>query len=72
MNHLEMWDLERAWEMGDASWNRYVTAIERIIGRPLDGDEGDGLSLDGAYKAMREGLDPQTYVGVTRSIRPTG
>lgn len=69
MNHLDMWDLEKAWEAGDASWDRYVTAIEKIIGRKLDGDEGDGLSLDGAYKAMREGLDPRTYVGVTRKSR---
>lgn len=66
MNHLDVWELEKAWEAGDASWDRFVTAIEKIIGRPLDGDEGDGLSLDGAYKAMREGLNPQTYVEITR------
>lgn len=69
MNHLEVWDLEKAWEAGDASWERYVAEIKKIIGRDLDGDEGDGLSLDGAYRAMREGLKPQTYVGVTRKSR---
>lgn len=71
MNHLEVWELERQSEDGDAKWLRYVTEIEAIIGRhgELDGDEGDGFSLDGAHDAWRAGVSPAAYVKGVRDAR---
>lgn len=62
MDHLEIWELEQQWDAGDEAWLSFVTRVEEIIGRELDGDEGDGLSLDGAYNSFRDGVSPNEYV----------
>lgn len=47
---------------GERAWLRWIEKAERILGRDIDGDEGDGFSLDSAYNAESNGLTPEQYV----------
>lgn len=62
MNHLDVWEFEQSWERGDRAWMRFINKVEKLLGRELDGDEGDGLSLDGAHDAFRAGTTPEAYI----------
>ena len=62
MNHLEVWEFEKAWDSGDAKWLKWIAECERQYGRDIDGDEGDKVCLDGAYRAFKEGMLPESYL----------
>jgi hypothetical protein len=76
-DHLETWEMEQAWERGDAAWAFFVAECERLLGLPeggLDGDEASGrdcFSLDSAHDAFRAGSTPQAYVAA-RAVSPRG
>ena len=64
MNHLEVWELERASEDGSKSeraWLRWVDAVEVILGHDLDGNQSlkhgpdDGFCIDYALEAFERG-----------------
>lgn len=52
---------------GERAWLRWVSKVEGLLGRHLDGDEGDGFSLDSAYEANENGLTPDQYVAEVRA-----
>jgi hypothetical protein len=61
MNHLEVWELEQE-TPHDRKWMKWIAECERLYGRDIDGDEGDKVCLDGAYRAFREGMNPASYL----------
>jgi hypothetical protein len=69
-HHLDIWELERAWEAGDRAWERFLGECERLLGLEvgsLDGNEAeDGWSLDSAHDAFKAGLTPAEYVAARR------
>jgi len=46
----------------ERDWLRWVKRVEKIVGREIDGDEGDGICLDYAHDAFCDGLTPEEYV----------
>jgi hypothetical protein len=68
--HLDIYELERAWEAGDRAWERFLAECERLLGLKtgsLDGNEAeDGWSLDSAHDAFKAGLTPALYVAARR------
>jgi hypothetical protein len=66
VNHLQVWEAEKAWESGDAPWFAYVAACDKALGlragSDCDGNEAtDGYSLDSCYDAYRVGISAADY-----------
>ena len=45
----------------EMQWLAWIDEVDALFGYSLDGDQGDGVSLDYAYDAYREGLTPVEY-----------
>lgn len=65
--HLGLYQREVYQTAGDRAWDRFVNKVEKLVGREIDGDEGDGVALEYAYDAFRKGLTPDQYVRATRA-----
>lgn len=66
MNHIATWEMEKAWDRGQRSWERWLDACEALY-KPehadFDGDQKvDGYSLDTMLDYYREGLTPKAAV----------
>lgn len=72
--HLALGLSESYESKGERAWFRFVNKVERLIGRVeqpngsggLDGDEGDGFSLDAAHDAFSWGWTAEQYVAAVR------
>lgn len=72
MNHLEIFELEKAWDSDmDKRWDAWCCTVERLLGIDnLDGDEANGenaFSLDSAHDYFRDGKTPEQYVERVRA-----
>lgn len=63
MDHLELWDMEKAWDRNDTPWNSFVDRCLKAMGETNDdGDEAtDGYSLGTMHKAFQAGQSPEEY-----------
>jgi hypothetical protein len=60
--HLALGQSESYSSPGEIAWDRFVSRVERLIGRDLDGDqERDGYSIDCAYAAFEAGETADSY-----------
>lgn len=71
MNHLEVWEMERASEDGsteDRRWMRWVNKVEKLLGHDVDGDgHKDGFCIDWMRDAFMAGATPYEHVEEIRA-----
>jgi hypothetical protein len=69
MDHVDLEIFASAETKTDRAWYRFVAKVEDLTGKPrdsLDGDEGDGFSIDAAYLAFKGGQTPAEHVAEIR------
>lgn len=70
MNHLEVWEAEKASEAGDVSWDRWIAKVEKKLGCPDLDSWSFGISLiDHAYAAFCAGLTVSNYWSHVASLQ---
>ena len=72
-NHLEQWELEKAWDSSrDVEWAKFCHEVEKLLGIDnLDGDEANGTdcySLDSAHDAFTARQTPMQYAARCKAM----